>query len=269
MCTNGLHLQDHRLDFYVFCHCYVEDKTSDCSTILAAPFVPLLYETTVVFCYTAPPPNIDLNRRNWRENSGFLLAEIRLGFSPLPLYFLVTAVSGSRGMSPFLFLRAAAVLELWLVKIFRLCGEILLNETWLTTQEARWLFAVCLGVAKSLYFNITSSHTWFFCGSLLMDISQKLTILKIACDLTALGRLPKKGGDMWVGFFRSEFCFGWSSAGRLWLQGLAPPDRWLCCESQLQDADGFISTFTGFSVLGINYEMTRAVSDKLKIVSFL
>jgi len=51
-------------------------------------------------------------------------------------------------MSPFFFLRAAAVLELRLVKIFRLCVAILLNETSLTTQEARWLFAVCLGVAK-------------------------------------------------------------------------------------------------------------------------
>ena len=110
------------------------------------------YETTVVFCYTAPPPNIDLNRRNWRENSGFLLAEIRLGFSPTPLSFLVAVASGSRGMSPFFFLRADAVLELWLVKIFRLCWAILLNETSLTTQEARWLFAVCLGVAKSLFF---------------------------------------------------------------------------------------------------------------------
>jgi hypothetical protein len=66
------------------------------------------YETTVVFL----PPNIDLNRRNWRENSGFPLVEIGLGFSPLPLSFLVAVVSGSRGKSPFFFLRVAAVLEL-------------------------------------------------------------------------------------------------------------------------------------------------------------
>jgi hypothetical protein len=65
-----------------------------------------------VFCYTALPPNIDLNRRNWRVNSGFLLDEIHLGFSLLHLPFLAAVALGNRGTSPFFFLRAAAVVEL-------------------------------------------------------------------------------------------------------------------------------------------------------------
>jgi len=60
-----------------------------------------LYENTVVFCYIAAPPNIDLKRRNWRENSGFLLAEIRLGFSPLSHSFLVSGTEGCRLSSSF------------------------------------------------------------------------------------------------------------------------------------------------------------------------
>jgi hypothetical protein len=91
---------------------YFEDETLDCSTILAAPFVLYQYGVNVVFCYTALPPNIDLNWSNWTEYSGFLLAEIRLGFSPLPLPFLAAVASGSRGMSPFFFLRACVVLDI-------------------------------------------------------------------------------------------------------------------------------------------------------------
>jgi len=34
-----------------------------------------------------------------------------------------------------------------------------------------------------------------------MDISQKLTILNVASDLTALGRLPRKGEIRGLGFF--------------------------------------------------------------------
>jgi len=34
-----------------------------------------------------------------------------------------------------------------------------------------------------------------------MDISQKLTILNIACDLTGLGRLPRKGEICGLDFF--------------------------------------------------------------------
>ena len=158
----------------------------------------------------------------------------------------------------------------WLVRIFRLCGAILLNETSLTTQEARWMFAVCLGVAKSMYFlTLLQAILGFFLWLPFDGYIAKVNHFEHCLWFNGSWKVAKKRRDMWVGFFPTEFCFGWSTAGRLWLQGLAPPDSWLCCVIQLQDADGFISTFIGFLVLGIKCEFTHAVSDKLKSVSFL
>lgn len=53
----------------------------------------------------------------------------------------------------------------------------------------------------AVLFNITLGHSGFFCGSLLMDIPQKLTILNIACDLMAIGSLPRKGEIYELDFF--------------------------------------------------------------------
>jgi hypothetical protein len=110
----------------------------------------------------------------------------------------------------------------------------------------------------AVLFNITLGYSWFSVTPFDGYIA-KVNHFEHCLWFNGSWKVAKKRVDMWVGYFPSEFCFGWSSAGSLWLQGLAPQTVGYIVYLSFKMQTALSQPFTGFSLSGIKYAVTRAL----------